>query len=76
MNPSDEQNTQDLMQDVLDGQGELPPEFLPRLRRKIHARAVTVQAVEFSWSLPTIAAMTMVEVFSHVITSTSSSRRQ
>jgi hypothetical protein len=64
--PSD--NTRAFMQQVVEEQQELPADFLPKLRRKIHARVVTAQAASFSWDVPALTAITMIEVFSHLVT--------
>jgi hypothetical protein len=38
------------------------PDFVPKLRRRIHRRAASSQVVEFCWELPQIVLLEMVHL--------------
>ena len=48
---------------------ETSPDFLSRVRRKIHRRATTAQVVVFSWQLPKMVLLEMFGLISHLFQS-------
>lgn len=47
---------------------ETRPDFLSRVRSKIHRRTATKQLANYSWKLPKLALLEMVGVLGHVFT--------
>ncbi len=53
---------------------ETSPEFLSRVRRKIHRRSSISNVASFSWELPKMILLEMMELAGHVFMATASNK--
>jgi hypothetical protein len=53
--------------ELRDMEQEVSPEFINKVRRKIHRRTTTNQFVSLSWHLPKVVLVEMAGVFKHIL---------
>jgi hypothetical protein len=80
MNPNDrdpgsEQETGEPVRVLRDQERDTAPDFLARVRNRIHRRSATAQLATYSWQVPKIVLIEMASMLSHVFTSFGRNRR-
>jgi hypothetical protein len=56
-------------------EADTAPDFIARVRNKIHRRTAASQIVSYSWHLPRVVVLEMISVLSHVFTVFSGKKR-